>query len=266
MPTATYNHDAHINDFKRLHGSYELFAYKQLKKALDEQIRPVISHVKAYGGISSELSDMLVQKSPMNEAYKNVYVKVGVRHAGYTRNYINRLGRKGLLSFLSEKWRQLMSTFFENESATRISDVTETTRERIRQVLSDSQDLPISQQANYIVDTLSDPAFNRNRAMVIARTESTTAANKGAELGNDDADYVTVKRWLSVEDSRTRTTHIEADGQEAGIDGLFIVGGYPCRYPGDISLPVQEVANCRCSVLYIPVLDASGLPVMKRAA
>lgn len=266
MRTLTVDTDAHRANFKRLHGNYEVYAYKQFRKALNSQIEPVISHIKTYGGISVTLADMLITREPLQAAYKDVYVKIGVRHAHNTRNAINRMGRKGLLSFFSEKWRQLMESFYLDESASRISDVTDTTRERVRKVLADSEDLPISQRATYIEETLNNPDFNRNRALVIARTESTTAANKGAELGNEDADYVTVKQWLSVEDSRTRTSHIDADGQQATADGYFIVGGYTCRYPGDMSLPVQEVANCRCSVLYISVLDETGLPVMKRVA
>lgn len=257
-----FNPALYAEQWKKQHGKYERYSYNQFKPALDKQVSGVINHVKIYGGISVELSDMLITKVPMEVAYKAVYVNVGHINAGWVMKQINTISKKSSPSFFSEKWKRFLEQFFTNNSATRVSDVTETTREKVRNVLSDSQDLPISERATYIVDTLDDPDFNRNRALVIARTESTTAANYGATLSNEDADYLTNKTWIAVMDRNTRPDHADADGQVVGSDEMFIVGGYPARYPGDISLPANEVIQCRCAVAFIP-LFAGGLPVLK---
>lgn len=245
------------------HGAYEKWAYRKYYAALKEQVQPVIAHVKLYGNITPALSDLLIRKTPMETAYSAVYVKIGTLSAKSTRDYINKGEQKSALSFFSAKWKQLMQLFFENESAGRVSDVTDTTRNKVRKVLADSEGMPVSMRATYITTTLNDPDFNRSRALVIARTESTTAANKGAELGNADSDYLTQKSWLSISDRNTRATHMAADGESADENGNFVVGGYLCKYPGDISLPAEEVIQCRCSVLYTPLYDNFGLPILK---
>lgn len=254
-----------IDQWKRAHAGYERFAFNKFNAALKEQIRPVSDHVKHYGGISPELAGMLVTKAPMETAYKTVYTRVGTLHAAWTMRRINQLGRsvKSGPGFFSEQWNKLMSLFYTNHSASRVSDVTETTREKIRKVLDDSSDLPISQQATYITDTLGDPDFTRYRALMIARTESTTAANYGASLGNEDADYLTAKQWLAVLDSNTRPNHVDANGQTVANTDYFEVGSSLMYYPGDISAPAAEVVNCRCTLAYVPILSESGVPILK---
>lgn len=257
----------YVNDFVKIHHAYEIYAYNQFKPALDQQVKAVSNHVKLYGGISKELADMLIRKEPIEKAYKSVYVNIGTIHAGWNLKQINQLGRgmsKSTPLFFSEKWRKLMELFYTNEAADRVSDVTETTRERVRQVLTDSEGMTISDRATYIENTLDDPDFNRARSLMIARTETTLAANKGASLGAMDADYETIKRWLAVEDRNTRPTHTDADGQEVAIDDNFTVGGYPAQYPGDVSLPAKECVNCRCTAAYVPVL-MNGMPVLRAA-
>jgi len=255
----------YADKWKAQHGGYERFAYKKFNAALKEQIRPVIDHVKHYGGVSATLADMLIKKQPIEDAYRTVYLKIGVLHAASTMRSVNSLGRslKSGTGFFSEQWNRLMSLFYTTHSAQRISDVTETTRERVRKVLDDSQDLPISQQATYITDTLGAGDFNRNRALMIARTETTTAANYGASLGNESADYETAKQWLAIEDANTRPDHTDADGQVVPNTDFFTVGGYSMYYPGDISAPAKEVCNCRCTAVYVPLLDSLGLPILK---
>jgi hypothetical protein len=265
LKTAQFDRSAYLTNWKRLHANYERYAYRKFKSALDEQVAPVVKHVKSYGGISQELASLLITKAPMETAYKDVYIKIGVRQAGSVLTFVNRLGKsiKSGPGFFSETWSKLMSVFYQNYSASRISDVTKTTREKVRQVLDDSSDLPISQQASYITDTLNDPEFNRNRALMIARTESTTAANYGAQLGGESADYETAKQWMAVEDSRTRPDHVDADGQVVAMDDTFVVGSVAMMYPGDVSAPANETINCRCSLVVVPLLSASGLPILK---
>lgn len=59
------------------------------------------------------------------------------------------------------------------------------------------------------------------------------------------------KRWQTILDGRERPTHHRANGQIVPINQKFIVGGYPANYPRDPSLPMKELANCRCGVEYI---------------
>jgi hypothetical protein len=90
------------------------------------------------------------------------------------------------------------------------------------------------------------------RASVIARTESVRASNLGAHnQARFLAKYLPVtKEWLNTSDSRTRKTHVEAGGQEVGLDEAFEVGGALLQFPSDPAGPPQETVNCRCTTLY----------------
>jgi SPP1 gp7 family putative phage head morphogenesis protein len=94
------------------------------------------------------------------------------------------------------------------------------------------------------------------RARTIARTEVVSATN-GA---SDDAAHVAHangvpmrKQWLATRDSRTRPTHVAADGQTVAMDQEFSVGSSTLRYPGDPNGAAEEVVNCRCTTLYVPL-------------
>lgn len=88
----------------------------------------------------------------------------------------------------------------------------------------------------------------QTRAMLIARTESTGAANFGAYRALIE-EAVGTKVWMATSDMRTRPSHALADGQEAPVEGMFLVGGHTLRFPGDPSGPITEVGNCRCAMV-----------------
>jgi uncharacterized protein with gpF-like domain len=261
---------AYKKEWVNRHALYEKKNYRVFKKALDDQIKPVVEEIKKRGISDIEkVLPLLISREPLQKAYKECYVKVGVSNALWIRSQINKLvqarKKESPLQFLSAKWKQLMQAFYENESSKRIVGVTDTTIENIQGLLSDArgQNLTISQQADYLVEKLEDKDFNRTRALRIARTESTAGANQGATLAAEESDYLVNKQWLAVIDNVTRPSHVEANGQIVGIDELFIVGDEEARYPGDLNLSAKEVINCRCSLLYVPVLDKNGLPILK---
>lgn len=61
------------------------------------------------------------------------------------------------------------------------------------------------------------------------------------------------KRWVAVLDTRTRPTHVAANGQIVPFDGFFTVGGQRAQFPRDPVLSAAESVNCRCHS--VPVLD-----------
>lgn len=94
--------------------------------------------------------------------------------------------------------------------------------------------------------------MSKNRAKVIARTETMSSVNTG-EFEVYRGEGVTKKEWLATQDDRTRDEHAAADGQIVGIDEPFTVGGEALQYPGDPTGSAGEVIQCRCTVL--PVLE-----------
>lgn len=88
----------------------------------------------------------------------------------------------------------------------------------------------------------------QTRAMLIARTESTSVANYGALTALVSEGW-THKEWVSTLDPRTRESHAQANGQVVRIDEEFRVGDEKLAFPGDPSATVGEVANCRCALI-----------------
>lgn len=96
---------------------------------------------------------------------------------------------------------------------------------------------------------------SRERADRIARTEAHTASSAGMEYAVEETGLEVVRVWASAEDGRTRSSHASADGQTRRKGEPFNVGGARMKFPGDPSGPAKERINCRCVLLYEPVVS-----------
>lgn len=95
------------------------------------------------------------------------------------------------------------------------------------------------------------------RQELIARTETTRAANQGAIVLYDKWGILR-KEWLATADDRTRDTHLDVNGQVVNIDTPFTLSnGIEIMQPGDSNAPLSETAACRCTVL--PIIPKGGL-------
>jgi HK97 family phage portal protein len=99
-------------------------------------------------------------------------------------------------------------------------------------------------------------AFSPQRALMIARTESTNAANLGAQraYAEAEADGIKVqKQWLSSRDSKVRDSHAALDGQTVGANENFVnETGDEAAYPAGFGIASEDI-NCRCTM--IPIVD-----------
>jgi SPP1 gp7 family putative phage head morphogenesis protein len=88
------------------------------------------------------------------------------------------------------------------------------------------------------------PEFSRDRARLVARTETTRAWNGAqrrsmSEYSRSHEDKLVHKVWVSSRDDRVRDEHRELDGQQQLVDELFTNG---LQQPGE--------PNCRCTLVY----------------
>jgi hypothetical protein len=178
---------------------------------------------------------------------------------------------KAILPAMQRAYRSIMGDEFDLESRPAFSRYLAEVRNRMARTPEEVYDLiagqvsagvnsgdSIPQLAARIEQTLSATGTDRweNRATTVARTEAIGALNAAKleafrqyrdEWGEDDL----VKVWISTDDARTRPTHAAADGQRAGLDEAFIVGGARLQFPGDPTGPADEVINCRCGLLLV---------------
>jgi len=85
----------------------------------------------------------------------------------------------------------------------------------------------------------------------IARTEVGIAGSKGQDTGAREIGAVD-KVWNAVEDSRTRESHSNQDGNRVSMDQFFYPNGQAMLYPHDTrnGATPDNFINCRCVVLY----------------
>lgn len=105
-----------------------------------------------------------------------------------------------------------------------------------------------------VLSTTATPRW-KNRAVVIARTETMGALNGGRldafRAIAEQEEQTLEKLWLATEDRRTRPSHRAADGQRVVLGLPFQVGDASLEFPGDPSGPPGEVIQCRCTMLLV---------------
>lgn len=280
------NREQFAKDFARLHASYEKQGYTIIKRALDAQSKLVTTYLQKSESnvlLLPLLLPTLIDSKLTEAAYIQLYSEIGVRHARHYARFLDGLiqpRKHGMplletkaVAFSSEYWREVMASYFRTEAAWKVTEVDDFTKERIRKLLSEAQlqNLSLRDQAKYLTKNLSDARFNSIRAMVIARTESTQAANTSAFKVSEQADFVVVKSWSAANDGRTRNSHrVVGRAEPIALDALFEVpspkglGMEYARYPGDSSLSAGNAISCRCALLSFPALDSEGLPIARR--
>ena len=129
--------------------------------------------------------------------------------------------------------------------------ITESTRDMLRGLIADAMESGASNQtlANSIEDSY---AFSKDRAMVIARTETQMASNGGALTGYKASGVVASKQWVTAEDDQVEEECIANSEAGPGKDGVL---GLDEDYPsGDDAPPAHP--NCRCVI--VPVIETEG--------
>lgn len=256
--------------YLKLHKEYEAYAYPIIKKALDDQTGAVADFVNEDNFDNIELYiQFLVQQKPLYNGLEKIYTKVGVSAATFSydwiRNSVPKTKKDFIIDFFNAAWYEEMVNYFRLIGGTKVQGIDNTTKDIINNLLANilGQNLSRRDQAKLFEETLNDPAFNRARSLVIARTESTTAANFGINMGAESSDYEVQKFWINTKDARTRRSHLAMTKDRIAINQPFIVGGVPMMYPGEVGAPAAEVVNCRCVMATEAIKDADGLPILK---
>jgi hypothetical protein len=257
--------------YLKLHKEYEAYAYPIIKKALDNQTGVVADFVNEDNFDNIELYiQFLVQQKPLYAGLEKIYTKVGVSAATFSydwiRNSVPKTKKDFIIDFFNAAWYEEMVNYFRLIGGTKVTGIDQTTMDKVKTLLANilGQNLSRREQAKLFEQSLNDPAFNRARSLVIARTEATTAANFGINMGAESSDYEVQKFWINTrEPGRTRPSHLAMTRDRIALNQPFMVGGVPMMYPGEVGAPAAEVVNCRCVMATEAVKDADGLPILK---
>lgn len=249
-------------DYKKLYWNalrkYSPTFQKELQRQVDTYCK-----TQDYNAISSKGIKKTIQK---------LHTALGTKMAGIAYKDV----KKGVKSFngpvetksaLVDLWAYTILAYLETKGLEDLADgITDTTKEQIRNFLIQAQEQNLTTQQS--IALLKTSGITNFRAELIARTETGRAANIGSVVGAVSTGLVTVKEWISTQDSRTRriprdqTDHLHLDGIKIPIDAKFEVLGTKyidlMLHPCDSTAHAGNVCNCRCTLGYEAQRDASG--------
>src|SRR6478736_465735 len=261
-----------------LWNSYNKFTLRKAKQFAPSIYKAIQAQIKYYTE-TQDLTNLPQQamQQVLSEVYKetgrqwaaNTYYRIlndaGIKHSSVPQLQIKRRGAIGL----NEQFVQAILDFFATDLFNTVTNIKETTRNFIRQTVE--QGIQDQLSLDEIINNLLSSDITKNRAALIARTETGKAANAAEQIGTDKTGLQTRKEWIAVRDFRTRHDHINIDGKIVPDGEPFNVGGYMMLRPGAVKttdglrVPAKEVCNCRCCIGREVLKDKHGLPLRKFA-
>ncbi len=231
------------SDYKAMWDRFQRRAEATWTRNLKPVLRAQLEEYFRRGDISAD---------GMRLALERLYFTVGPTWAAKTGIHRKKpVSIKALMPRgFSEHIVELMREYYGNAFFLNLAEeITETSRRRIIEILNDAAITGIS--IDEIVRQFPSD-FGTKRARVIARTETVASSNEASLLNAKDTGLPMQKIWMSIQDKRTRLTHLIADNQTAPLDGYYQIGAVQIAAPGakvtkeGLPTPGAEVIQCRC--------------------
>ena len=242
--------------YRQLYNKYRKKYRVLIKKELDKQSRAILK---------GEEPD----QSGLKRIISQLHQGAGMTMAKYNYDKIRR--KAGIKDNLTpqQRWAIVIKMFLDQGLTMLTEGITSTTKETIRKVLI--KGMQEGWSITQMMTELEKSGINAYRAELIARTETTRAANQGALLGAVSTGLQTEKEWIAITDDRTRRIprdkfdHLHMDGKRVAVDEPFTVPGMgsveQMEYPGDSRASAGNVCNCRCTIGFEVVRDENDMPV-----
>jgi hypothetical protein len=242
--------------YRQLYNSYRKRYRVLIKRELDRQCMALLK---------GEQPD----EEKLKQHIRKLHNDAGLTMAKYNYDKIRKsAGIKDSMT-PEQRWAAVIKLFLEQGLTNLVNGITSTTKETIRKVLI--QGMQEGWSILQMMNEIEKLGINVYRAELIARTETTRAANQGAMLGAVSTGLLTVKEWIAITDDRTRRIprndydHLHMDGKTTRIDEPFTVPGLRSidimEFPGDPNGSAGNVCNCRCTVGFEVIRDSNGKPV-----
>lgn len=228
---------------------YELATYRAVYRWYNGELRKVRTYLSEQGPeVALAYLPTLFTRESLNAVLMERYVEMGRANALHTYEKVKKDEQKRAVGFISDIIRAIIERIAGTRLvAAEIVGITDTSRAEVRAILQDGITQVLG--ARDIARRLSTQ-FARQRAIRIARTETTYIWNVAAEEGARATGLRLQKAWLSTSDARTRDTHRSMNGVTVDMEADFSVNGRAMSRPGDPRGGAKEVVNCRCVVQY----------------
>ena len=247
-----------LNNEERLYRELSKF-FKRLKK---EVLASLEEYWSEYQMLQGHINLIV---SPVHEAHKEYYEilrKYKVKEYELGKREATRLcNRAGVRYAFKETMTMPISGFIKKDSNKLFGTLPKAEQDLLDRTYKASENTlkRVDSQLNKIITDgyrsgkgINDVANNVTKrfdqlasweAKRIARTEINTSHNKATVDTYNDLG-VEYTQWIAASDDRTRDSHVEVDGEIIPMGGKYSNG---LEYPGDMSGPIEEWINCRCS-------------------
>ncbi len=245
--------------FRRFQQSRERLYAPKINKALKGQYADFVKHYDRYGMSAVDHID----RSELQGVLKTLYIDAGTTYGLKVRGDLNREKGRMPIGF-SERMLELITEYFQTYIFNGVERITEETQRLIREVFTNAYEQGLG--IDDIIIQFENTELSKVRSRLIARTETVTAANRGAQFVAKDTGLKLNKEWLSASDNRVRRDHQLVNGQTVPMDELFTVGKDKMLVPGDRGnvegrpkTSAANIVNCRCTTLYLPIRENGKL-------
>jgi hypothetical protein len=249
-------------DYRKLYANALKQYSPKFKKELQKQV-DTFCRTQDYDAISDKA---------LKKTIKQLHVALGTKMALIAEKDVKKAtkGYSGPFEQKSAKtdlFAYVILQYLETKGLDQLAaDITDTTKNQIRNFLLQGVEKNLS--ISELIPLLRVSGITDYRAELIARTETSRAANTGSMVGAMSTGLVTVKEWIATRDNRTRriprdsADHLHMDGIRVPIDTKFEVKGKTfvdyMLHPGDSTAHAANVCNCRCTLGYEAVRGSDG--------
>ena len=249
------------HQFNRFQKSREKTYYPKINKALKDQVNQFLS-AKQHGYNDADAIGQITSEG-LYRTLKPLYLDAGITYGAKTITHLRRQKARMPIGF-NQLMVELMNRYFQIDLLNLVEDLTQTTREKIRDILIAAY--AVGKSFTEISNELTSVGFTQARARLITRTETVTAANTGSHLAAKTTGLQLRKIWISAQDNRTRRQprdkydHLNMNGVTVGYDDMFNVSNERMLHPGDRKhgAGAGNICNCRCTHGHEVVRDKNG--------
>lgn len=255
-----YQQRQYYKEYERELNRAENYAFRRFKAVLSKQIKTVVANIQQRGVIATEadLSNIVTDQT-LRIAFTDVFTKIGTQFKDFLTPRLPKTKSTPslMVGFFSDAFVRQMQDYALNVAGTHITSITETTRKQIKEFLAESaeQNLSVRETARLMRQRFGGQML-RARALLIARTETTSAANHSQYLTAKATGLELQKEWLVRIDGRERSWHGAMKNKTVGLDENFTVNGKAMLYPGDPKGGADNLCNCRCTCVFIPKAES----------
>lgn len=224
--------------------------------AIRDQYQAVINALAMYplDQVREHLSG-IVKEDPIQLAFERTYTQAADIGMMW-RKYLLPPKKDGIEDMYRTHLVANLKTFTRHKTASRVVGITETTRERIADVIDmgmGTEGLSVADMTVLIRgDIMADyKEFTVARSKLIAQTEMITAANEATFEAGRSTGLETRKFWSTSGLPNVRDSHLQAEADSNDSGGLTEYEAFSnnLQYPGDPNGDASEVCNCHCCLL-----------------